>query len=230
MKTPTLKEIRNLTPGTLIPMCSGKITAISDFSRGTHEGIMWSLQNIMLSDDTGEMPVKVGNHDEIPQDWLGKNLLILAHKKLKGGLSGVKLDEEEYQEGGLTKKFRQISIAKSGELVLQNGDIQEEAAEQPEEEAKIDPAVPVHLRPPVSEQPQPVKSEPEPVSVPVAVRATELRYERTINTGNYCSEKIGLTMEIPAGVKAVDALRTAQAFIEKYGMKEVAPIGAKPLQ
>lgn len=61
------------------------------------------------------------------------------------------------------------------------------------------------------------------------MRVTELRYERTTNLGNFCSEKIGLTIELEPGVTASEALANAKKFIDKYGQKEVIPSGARPL-
>lgn len=228
MKTPTIKQIKEGVVGAYIPMCSGIVQAIDTYQQGNHEGIEWTLQNIMIQDDTGEMPVRIGNHPEIPKDWVGKRVLILAHKKAKGGLSGVKLEEEQYQDGGVTKSFRQISMAKSGEIVLD-----EQAAEPESTDVERDEELAQQTAPQPKTDPTPTEMKPagkvKPVAVPPGTSFTELRYERTVNLGNYCSEKMGVTVAIGNGTPPEDALVAAQIFLEKYMMKEVVPVGAKKI-
>lgn len=51
------------------------------------------------------------------------------------------------------------------------------------------------------------------------IRCKEIFYERTINTGQYENEKIGITLEIEEGVKAVEALQHAREFVNKHAAK-----------
>lgn len=228
MKTPTLKQIKEGPVGQMIPMCSGTITNIDEFQKGSVEGTDWTLQNIMISDDSAELPVRIGNHAEIPKEWKGQRVLIMAHRKTKGGLSGVKLEEEAYNDGGTVKTFRQISMAKSGEIVLDN------QSQQVDDANLVEGFVGEETVPP-STAPAPVQagipSKPsqkiKPVAVPPGTTFTELRYERTVNTGNYCSEKMGVTVAIGDGATPEDALVAAQIFLERYMLKEVVPATAK---
>lgn len=58
------------------------------------------------------------------------------------------------------------------------------------------------------------------------MRAVEIRYDRTVNTGNYCNEKIGITIQLDPGVKAADALDAAKKFVNEHLAKE-APVHVK---
>ena len=55
------------------------------------------------------------------------------------------------------------------------------------------------------------------------MRITEIRYERTVNTGNYCSEKLGVTLDVPEGFKGTDAVAIAKKFVAKNLPEEWLP-------
>lgn len=51
------------------------------------------------------------------------------------------------------------------------------------------------------------------------IRCTEIYYERTINTGQYENEKIGITLAVEEGTKAAEALAEARKFVNQHGAK-----------
>ena len=63
-----------------------------------------------------------------------------------------------------------------------------------------------------------------PTNSKPGMRITELRYDRVINTGNYCNEKIGVTLQIEEGTKAADVLAAARKFCDAHQAKEAPSV------
>ncbi len=61
---------------------------------------------------------------------------------------------------------------------------------------------------------------PAAVSGPAKVRCIEIRYDVTVNTGNYCSEKIGVTLALEEGVTADEGLELAKKFVAAHSAKQ----------
>lgn len=80
-----------------------------------------------------------------------------------------------------------------------------------------------------SKPPGPPQSSPPSPKPPTKakMRLTEIRYDRTINTGNYCNEKIGVTLQVEDGAKADDVLFAARAWVDKHAPKEWKPEPAR---
>jgi len=126
----SLAEVLRLAPGTIIPGVRGTIKAVCERASGSQ--VMsdqttrdWSVQDIVLTDNGSEIVVKVDNHDLITPDKQGQSVFLLAHQKARGGMSGLKVWDEEGQIV--------LRLSKSGELVFgQPGDtISDPAAVSP---------------------------------------------------------------------------------------------------
>lgn len=225
MQTLSIKEILCLTPGSPVIATAGKIVSVKEFEKGSGEAGPWTLQDIFIEDATGEINVRISNHEEIPIGAIGAVRVFAAHQKAKGGLSGLKIEEEEFQEtpDGPITKYKLLAVSRTGEIMTE------------EEWAKRNPVIPEKAKgqtqtaPPMQGQnlPQDIPARDVAPPATTTMRITELRYERTVNTGNYCSEKMGVTIALEPGTKGDVAVEAAKKFLGKHLPEEVIPAGAK---
>ncbi len=228
----TIAEIMKLPPGTPVPVACGMVKGVGPRASGDNPA-PWSLQNIFIGDATESIPVKIGNHDEIPQSVVGTVLYFVAHKKPTGGLSGLKVDLDRQMEGGKPKEWPVLAVARSGEIMSEE-DWQKKnapatpapsrapAASAPVAQPTPEPAKPVTVQAPTPQPEAPAKTV-APVQSNAAIRISELRYERTVNTGNYCSEKLGVTIELQPGTTGEEAYQQAKQFVESHLPPEFIP-------
>lgn len=52
----------------------------------------------------------------------------------------------------------------------------------------------------------------------------KVNYQRTFNLGNYCSERIGVELDLNPGEDATTALDTARKLVEEYHQKGSPPL------
>lgn len=115
MTATPISTVLQSAPGTIIAGMKGIVKTVSERYVGTtpaspgQPGRNWSLQTVIVQDDSGEIAVQVANHDEVGQDKMGQNIYLLAHQKATGGLTGVKLDVEDGN--------KILRVSTSGELV-----------------------------------------------------------------------------------------------------------------
>lgn len=237
----TIAEIMKLPPGTPVPVACGMVKGVGARSAGDNPA-PWSLQHLFIADGTATdgIPVKIGNHPEIPASAVGTVLYFVAHKKPTGGLSGLKIDVDRQMEGGKPKEWSVLAVARSAEILTEEqwqaknapaAAVQQAAAPVMQNAVTVQQnAAPVQqTTTPVQESRGPESSpSPEPPGVTTTgtgagIRISELRYERTVNTGNYCSEKLGVTIELQPGVKGQTAFDAAKAFLESHLPPEFIP-------
>ena len=82
-----------------------KILGIYDRKTGKGEYGDWSLQNLLVQDETDKLYLVLCNRPEMPQDYKGKEILIKSTLNSKNKLVGVKTVEEEYK-GNKTIKLK----------------------------------------------------------------------------------------------------------------------------
>lgn len=235
----TIAEIMKLPPGTPVPETCGMIKGVGPYTEG-QEPVPWSLQCIFIQDAKGSIPVKIGNHPKIEPTATGTVVYFVAHKKANGGLSGLKVDTDRQMEDGKPKEWSVLAVARSAEILTEE---QWQAKNAPAA-AVQQTAVPVQQNAapvqqtsvPVQQTTTPVQETKGPEASPsheapgvtttgtgAGIRISELRYERTVNTGNYCSEKLGVTIELQPGVKGQVAFDAAKAFLESHLPPEFVP-------
>lgn len=237
----TIAEIMKLPPGTPVPVACGMVKGVGPRATGDNPA-PWSLQNIFISDATESIPVKIGNHDEIPQTAVGTVLYFVAHKKPTGGLSGLKVDMDRQMEGGKPKEWPVLAVARSGEIMSEedwqkkNATAVPPAQAAPATQPAPSPTVPVQQAAvPVQQSPAPMAQITHPMKQAEAAQMAaaaqpcrnssfkELRYERTVNTGNYCSEKLGVTLEIGSDESPEQAFQSAKQFLATHLPPEFIP-------
>lgn len=195
-----IKELLTLAPGSPVLAVAGLVRAVSQFQSGLTDGNPWSLQQIMLEDETGSIPAEISNHGEIPQAYADSatTLYLNAGKKANGGPTGLRIDEEVNPENN--RPYKILSVARAAQI------------------ATTAPTAPAPTPPPPAlptmPQPAPEPTQAAPATAPAAVRmrVTELQYRKGY-VANGHSESIGITLELAEGTKAAEALEVARRFV-----------------
>lgn len=150
MRVTPIKEIADLEPDEKIMAVHAKIKQVYGFSAGSNDHGDWSIQNIIVADRSGEIKVKIKDHDEIPKAWKGRDILIECTKHDKHGWIGVKTADDTYKG----KTTRIVSISRTGKLGLAD-----ETSEEPAPPRRVDrdeergeEHEPRHQRPPEKEE------------------------------------------------------------------------------
>lgn len=227
----TIAEIMKQPPGTPIPVACGMVKGVGPRATGDSPA-PWSLQNIFIGDATESIPVKIGNHEEIPQTAVGTVLYFCAHKKPTGGLSGLKVDMDRQMDNGKPKEWPVLAVARSADIMTEDQWQAKNApavAVQQSATPVVQNAVPVQqTAAPVVQTATPVQTVQVKAKEPTQTgggytRITEIRHERTVNTGNYCSEKLGITVELAPGADSQSAFEAAKAFVDSHLPPEFIP-------
>lgn len=219
----TIKELLTLTAGSPVPEARGIVRSLGKYTRGTLENAEYSLQEMFIEDETGSIAVKIGNKPEIADEYAAQHwpIYFVARTKPNGGLIGLRIDEGTYEEEGQTKKQKFLAVGRAADVLSEREYAARTGSALPAKAAKppIAESAPVQSSAPAAPAPAPAPGKP------AGLRVTELRYERVVNTGNYCSERLGLTLALEPETKASDALAAAKTFVEKNLPKEVVPQG-----
>ncbi|MEM4247636.1 MAG: hypothetical protein QXH80_00010 [Candidatus Nanoarchaeia archaeon] len=112
MKTLTLEEAKQRV-GEIVPAIKCVLSKLYERKSGTNNVGEWSIQNGELSDSTGILRVMFNGRDEIPEEYVGKEI-ILSSTMSKHGMYGVKVEEEEYKG----KKYVQVRVSQAAAISL----------------------------------------------------------------------------------------------------------------
>lgn len=215
----TIKQIQTLAPGSPVPHVAGRLRGVSAYEKGEDDQkIPYSQQDIFLDDETGSIACRVSNQPPFaPEDAVnGTRVFFLATKKPNGGYSGIRIDEEQGMVDGALKLYKLLNIGRSAQLV---GEDQFMAAVGSPVSAPAAPAIqaaapaePVHAMPGQSSVPAQVQEAPPAKRM---LQVSELRFDRTVDFGNGSTERLGVTILLEPGAKAIDALSAARAFVDK---------------
>lgn len=119
MTVTPVSELLKITKGTVIPQVRATVKAVAERypSVGWAEEPMsdgskrqWSLQTIIVTQDGEDLEVQIANKEPILTSAIGSDICFIAHQKARGGMSGVRIDEDEGR--------KVLRISASGELVF----------------------------------------------------------------------------------------------------------------
>lgn len=116
MRVTPIKEIADLEPDEKVMAVHARVKTIYAYSAGTNNHGDWSIQNIIVADRSGEIKVKIKDHEEIPKSWKGRDVLIECTKHDKHGWIGVKAVDDTYKN----KTSRILSVSRTGDVNLAN--------------------------------------------------------------------------------------------------------------
>ena len=235
MKTIPLAQVAKLPAGSRVGATFGLVKDIGIRTTSKADAPRpWSLQHVLLEDGGRRMRVGVWNRDPLPKEWEGKVLLILAKEAGTGNTFGMKVKDVD---GVLQLEVTASATLQMGEQT--KGDIPEPATVNTESrsdlektlheqvvevassvmaktirEAQAAAAKPLTT---TTNTPQGTQTTSVPVTSPKTdkpkCRCVEIRYDRTVNIGDYCSEKIGITLAVEDGEKAAEVFALAKRFV-----------------
>lgn len=85
-----------MSAGEPVPSLRGKVTNVFKRFTGTNDHGDWSIQTIVVRDETGEAKLKIVDRDEIPKTWQGHEVHAFCKAGDKG-LTGLKIEDDEYR-------------------------------------------------------------------------------------------------------------------------------------
>ena len=137
MRTVTVKEMLNQLPDAPVTQTRGKFVAIFDRKAGEGERGPWSFQGATFADNTGEIRVTLKNRDPLDaRMWKGKDVILIAHQRTNGGVSGLKVGESEYQ--GKTRKELVVTGTAKIELDTPDGAPADNAPDRDPDDVPMD--------------------------------------------------------------------------------------------
>ena len=74
----------------------GTVTELFPRKNGTNSNGEWSLQNLKLKDQTGEIQIQLKDRDALPQNFKGKAIIIHCNQGQKGK-TGLKAKNDNYK-------------------------------------------------------------------------------------------------------------------------------------
>lgn len=252
MLIPTIKDIIALPDQTALRAMRGRIKAVTEYKSRPDpvSGQIMTVQELFLEDFSGEVNVKVGNHPDLIS-MVGKDVVFLATQKVKGGFTGLKCSTDQKPDSGVYPCVRvskgatiQEAVAEAPGQPAEQGPAVQQQTAPPQQPAPVQPTPAavqtIAITQPTPQQPakiaqltqSPQQAQVTERMVPGPVdsrmcRVSVVSYKRTVNTGNYCSETMELTVE--AGERTdIDALiGEIKAKISQHLPPEFIPPGGK---
>lgn len=211
-------QISQMIDGQVIPQISGKLTRIYERKSGTHSHGDWSIQNGELTDAEGNsIKLQFKDRPEVPQAMKGK-YVVMESVTTDKGTHGVKVFDDEYPEGTLTRKLRITPTAKFGEVADPN---QTSASISSNDDPPFDDEIPEYY-PDMEEASKPNVQPSAPQSAPAGtktathvcpngVKVTSITYKEVRQKAQYEPVTCELTIAIEPNTKLSDAWKYAEA-------------------
>ena len=196
--------------GQVISGISGTLSRIFDRKSGTHEHGEWSIQNGELVDDAGDaIKIQFKDRPEVPESMKGSYIAIASNTTDKG-THGVKVYDDEYPQGTVTRKLR-VTRSASCAAVANPSDPPQTMHDEPFQEPVVDPEPEYY--PDMHEAPEPV-SEPvksqEIHTAPDGVAVTGITYREVRQKHEYEPVTVELHMSIEPNTKLSSAWKYAE--------------------
>lgn len=186
MTAQTIQDIHKLPEAMPVLDLTATVTHIAERKSGTSKYGSWSIQFVTLEDDTGKISVMAKDRPEdfAEFDWIGKRVIIAAHKSDKHGWQGALAHDNDYK--AKQNPERVIKLTKTGRIELAAGELPDPTASEPpssngkphQNGGAEEPAIAATLRerdPHASARPSALSapaSEPDADAVPSAPPAT----------------------------------------------------------
>tara|TARA_R110000772_G_scaffold45987_6_gene105143 strand:+ start:11347 stop:12012 length:666 start_codon:yes stop_codon:yes gene_type:complete len=205
--TASAAQIAQMMDGQVISGISGTLTNIYPRKNGTGEHGEWSFQNAKLQDDNGALiDIQFKDRPEIPQDLKGSYIAIMSNTTDKG-THGVKVYDDEYPQGTVTRKLRVTKSASFSDV------------KAPDEASQIQHDEPFDEMP--QDYGQPIETPQEPIieqpaqkivhTLPDGVTVTSLTYREVRQKREY--EPI--TCEVQLAIEPHTKLSSAWKYAEQ---------------
>jgi hypothetical protein len=172
----------------------GQITKIWKRNAGNNSNGDWSLQNLTLRDQTGEIKVQLKDRDNLGPEWLNRTVSIFCNQGQRGK-TGVKAKDDTYK--GQTTRI--LSVTPTAHVELH----EENAPAQPP------PAPTVSQNRPAPTQPAPARQPAPPRSAPPQTTQAPARTQQT--------KPVSQPPKTPAPLKEIDSTRAVKMARKRLG-------------
>ena len=162
-----IKTMLELPAKTKVPAISAIIERVSGKKSGGSGDKTWSVQNVVIKDDSGKVKVSIWGHPEIPGPSAGQWLFITPGMSDKYGSFGVQTEINEWQdEEGNTKSELQLKVSAKASVKVGP------ASQQTEQPPVL---VPVRTQAQMTAAPEPPRAAAAPSSTGVSTETQILR-------------------------------------------------------
>ena len=109
-----IQDILNKVDGEMLvgPGLTAMCTEVGQRKTGTNANGEWSLQILVLKDNSGQVRLIAWNRDNLA-NLKGQEIIVSSYKGDKGW-AGCSIEDKEYNG----KKYKQIKLSSNGELIL----------------------------------------------------------------------------------------------------------------
>lgn len=243
MLIPTIKDIIALPDSAPLRAMRGKIKAVTEYRTRPDpiSGQMMTVQEMFAEDPTGDINVKVANHPDLI-GLVGKEVVFLATQKVKGGFTGLKrsIDQKPgFEPYPCVRVSKGATITEAAAFDAANPS-EPAAIPQPDQPSQMVVQSPM-TKPFIPEQ---ASQQSVPSQSPMAEPATErqpqigqvikegglvvttVSYGETVNTGNFCSDRMDITVQLN-GTSVADGVAAIKYLLKKHLPPEFIPQGPR---
>ena len=127
----TIQDVHQMPDAMPVLHLTATITDIAERKSGESKFGPWSIQFLTLEDTTGKISVMAKDRPEdfSAFDWIGKQVVIAAHKSDKHGWQGALAFDNDYKDKHNPERV--IKLTKTGQIELAEGELAEPAVEAP---------------------------------------------------------------------------------------------------
>lgn len=125
--TPIKEIIEQKEDGDKVLCVKGTISGVYEFKKGTGQHGEYTVQNIQIKDQTGQIKAALWSQPQIPPSAKGRNISIECREG-KDGWIGCNVKEESWQDKktGETKSAKVLKVTQWGIVILDGGAAQPE--------------------------------------------------------------------------------------------------------
>jgi len=118
----TIQEIYELPDAMPVLDLTATVTHVAERKSGTSKYGSWSIQFLTLADDTGQISVMAKDRPEdfAELDWIGKPVIIAAHKSAKHGWQGALAHDNDYKAKAHPERV--VKLTRTGRIGLAEGE------------------------------------------------------------------------------------------------------------
>lgn len=129
MTAPTIQHVHAMADAMPVLGLTATVTHVAERKSGKSKFGSWSIQFLTLEDDTGTISVMAKDRPEDFSEfgWIGRRVVILAHKSDKHGWQGALAHDNDYKDKHNPERV--IKLTKTGQIELAEGELAGPASE-----------------------------------------------------------------------------------------------------
>jgi hypothetical protein len=118
MTTTTVPDVFGMADKQNIIRIRGRLTKVWETKKGSSANGPWTVQRIVLEGGGKEIEASIWNHDDVPDEWKGKEIYLMSYNGKKGW-GGVYAEDRTWTDkNGQQITKRGIKVSDTGEVEL----------------------------------------------------------------------------------------------------------------